>query len=74
MTAAAEHSVVPRPFQPVHRPRSSRFLGFVEHDRPASAGRVLLSFARTRTAAGSRCSQSRTCHRTASRDLGVTPT
>ena len=34
MTAVAPHSVVSRPFPPVHRPRGSRFLGYLSTTDP----------------------------------------
>ena len=38
MTAVAPHSVVPRPFPPVHRPRGSRFLGYLRTTDPKMLG------------------------------------
>ena len=38
MTAVAPHSVVSRPFPPVHRPRGSRFLGYLSTTDPKVMG------------------------------------
>ena len=38
MTAVAPQSVVPRPFSPVHRPRGSRFLGYLSTTDPKRLG------------------------------------
>ena len=38
MTAVAPHSVVPRPFPPVRRPRGSRFLGYLSTTDPKVLG------------------------------------
>ena len=38
MTAVAPHSVVSRPFPPVHRPRGSRFLGYASTTDPKVLG------------------------------------
>src|SRR6476620_3419004 len=38
MTSVAPRSVLPRPFPPVHRPRGSRFLGYLNTTDPKMLG------------------------------------
>jgi hypothetical protein len=58
MTAVAPQSVVPRPFPPVHRPRGSRFLGYLSTTDPKRLG-VMYIVTSFRVLLRDRCVQER---------------